>query len=316
MVHFGDRTERTGRREFMSRCSAAATSGLLLREAAEAAESSPGPLPTVALGRHRISRLILGSNPISGYSYLGREMDQEMKAYFTPQRVLDLLKRCEREGINTHQFSPASKANAVYRTLRGQGSKLQFIGLLSKPEDIKAVVEAVRPIAIAHHGGVTDRLFREGRSSQVRDFTKAVHNQGLLAGVSAHNPECIKRIADEDWDVDFFMTCFYYITRQKPPSGPVARRAVLEGPDVGYIFYEADPLAMCETIRQVRQPCLAFKILGAGRRCAGQEMVREAFRFAFNHIKPGDAVIVGMYPRRFDQVGLNAGYTRQMGSTG
>ena len=66
-------------------------------------------------------------------------------------------------------------------------------------------------------------------------------------------------------------------------------------------------------IRQVKQPCLAFKILGTGRRCASQDMVREAFEFAFQHLKPSDAVIVGMYPRDFDQVRANAAYVRSIG---
>ena len=64
-------------------------------------------------------------------------------------------------------------------------------------------------------------------------------------------------------------------------------------------------------IRQVKQPCLAFKILGAGRRLASQEIVRAAFEFAYKNIKPSDAVIVGMYPRRFDQVSANVEYARQ-----
>jgi hypothetical protein len=307
--------KRSGRREFLAACSAAAAVGLLGRSAVAAAEgaAAEGPraaLPTVALGRYRVTRLIAGANPIAGYSYLGPAMDQEMRSYFSPERTLAFLQQCEREGINTHQFSPASKANDVYRRLREQGSKLQLICLHKKREDIKALDEATRPIAMAHHGGVTDTLFREGRSGVVRDFVKAVHDVGLLAGVSAHNPDCIKRIADEGWPVDFFMTCFHYLTRDKPPHGAAA--AVLEGPVVEHTFYKADPAAMCEVIRQVKQPCLAFKILGAGRRCASQETVREAFHFAFSHIKPGDAVIVGMYPRRFDQVRANAEYVRDL----
>ena len=316
MAPFNDGADRTGRREFLSRCSAAAASGLLLHEAAEAGDSPPALLPTIALGRHRVTRLIVGSNPISGYSYLGREMDQEMKAYFTPERTLSFLKQCEREGINTHQFSLASKTTEVYRALREQGSKLQLIGLHSERDGIKQMVEAAGPIAVAHHGGVTDKLFRAGRSGQVRDFVKAVHDQGLLAGVSAHNPDCIKRIADEGWEVDFFMTCFYYLTRDKAAGAPAKELPVLEGPAVGYTFYKTDPKVMCEVVRQVKQPCLGFKILGAGRRCASQETVREAFQFAFKHTKPGDAVIVGMYPRRFDQVRANAQYTRQLGAPG
>jgi hypothetical protein len=91
---------------------------------------------------------------------------------------------------------------------------------------------------------------------------------------------------------------------------------MLEGPDVGYRFYATDPQVMCKVIRQVKQPCLAFKILGAGRRCANQPMVRKAFQFAFRHIKPTDGVIVGMYPRHFNQVGANTQYTRQLSRKG
>jgi hypothetical protein len=80
-----------------------------------------------------------------------------------------------------------------------------------------------------------------------------------------------------------------------------------------YPFVKDDPKVMSRVIRQVRQPCLAFKILAAGRLCTSQDTVREAFRFAFANIKPTDAVIVGMYPRFFDEIRANAEYTRQFG---
>ena len=191
---------------------------------------------------------------------------------------------------------------------------MQLICLHSKREDIPDARRKTRPVAMSHHGGATDRLFGEGRSRQVHDFLKAVHDQGLLAGVSAHNPDCIKRVADEGWEVDFFMTCFYYLTGPTPPGEPNQSRPALEGPKVTYTFYRDDPVAMGKVIRQVKQPCLAFKILGAGRRCASQDMVREAFEFAFRQIKPTDAVIVGMYPRNFDQVRANAAYVRKLGA--
>jgi hypothetical protein len=302
----------TDRREFLTRCPAAAASGLLWSGMSAADDQAPAPLPTIALGPHRVTRLVVGANPLSGYSYLGHDMDQEMKSYFTPEHTMAFLRQCEREGINTHQFSPASKATEVYRALREQGSKLQLIGLLSKPEDIKPTAQSLQPIALVHHGGVTDQRFREGRAGQVRDFVKAVKDLGILAGVSAHNPDCIQRMADEGWENDFFMTCFYHVTREKPPAEPAP---VLDGPTAPYTFYKNDPLAMCAVIRQVKKPCLAFKILGAGRHCASQEAVREAFEFAFKNIKPGDGVIVGMYPRRFDQVRANAQYVRNLIAT-
>jgi hypothetical protein len=67
-------------------------------------------------------------------------------------------------------------------------------------------------------------------------------------------------------------------------------------------------------IRQVKQPCLGFKILAAGRMCSSDPQVEAAFKFAFEHLKPTDGVIVGMYPRYQDQIGQNAQYTRQFGT--
>ena len=57
MGRVNDCRERTCRREFLSRVSATAASGLLLRDAAAFAGSTSTSLPTVAFGPHRISRL-------------------------------------------------------------------------------------------------------------------------------------------------------------------------------------------------------------------------------------------------------------------
>jgi hypothetical protein len=295
----------------------AVASGVALRAAAEAAEGPPSalaPMPTISLGKHRVTRLIVGSNPINGYSYLGSQMDRHMSEYFTVDQTTEFLLSCERAGINTHQFSDSAsgKGEAVLRKARERGSKLNFICLHAEREKIKATVEKTQPVAMVHHGGVTDRLFGQRKSREVYDYVKAVHDQGLLAGVSAHNPDCIRRIADEGWEVDFFMACFYFLTR-KAFQKPGEQATPPETLEISDPFYRNDPAAMTQVIRQVRQPCLGFKILAAGRMCANQETVRSAFRFAFEHIKPSDGVIVGMYPRFFDEVQANAQYAREFG---
>lgn len=307
-----------GRREFLLGLSAAAAGSTLVHAGNGQAEktTSPAPLlPTINLGEHRISRLIAGSNPISGYSYMGPILDRHMKEYFTPRRIVEFLLKCEQEGINTHQFSRPEEMSAVFRELRDRGSKMKFICLhAGGPEKAppEKVVRDTQPIAIVHHGGVTDRLFREGKSSQVLDFVKRVHDAGVLAGVSAHNPDCIKRIADEGWPVDFFMTCFYYLTRTREELEKMPPVVTAE---VSYSFFTSDPMTMTKVARQVDQPCLGFKILAAGRMCNHKEKVETAFKFAFEHLKPTDGVIVGMYPRYQDQIRQNAGYTRKFAST-
>jgi len=238
-----------------------------------------------------------------------------MKDYFTVERTVEFLRQCEEAGINAFQFSLSSeKIPEVLRRMHEAGSSMHFIGLHAGREKVREVAEGLRPIAMVHHGGVTDRLFAEGKSGEVRDYVKEVHDRGLLAGVSAHNPDCLRRIADEGWEVDFFMACFYHITRKGPPEGAGPAPAVL--PVGGYQFYADDPLAMTRVIREVPHPCLGFKILAAGRKCSSPQTVRAAFRFAFENIKPTDGVIVGMYPRFSDEVGANARYTREFAKPG
>ncbi len=318
----------TQRREFLSMISAAAATGLLGAQSAPAAPAAgaspaPGapktpaagaaqpaiaPMPTIALGKHRISRLVAGSNPLLGYSYLGQHTDQHMKEYFTPERCVEFLQHCEQAGINTHQFSTPAKSSNYLHLLRDRGSKMQLICLHSQRDKLQEAIDLAHPIAFVHHGGATDRLFAEGKSQRVHDYVKAVHDHGLLAGVSAHNPDCIKKVADEGWENDFFMTCFYFVTRKtvhKEISTPTL--------DLVYPFFKDDPKVMTAVVRQVKQPCLGFKILGAGRMCANQQMVQAAFKFAFENIKPTDGVIVGMFPWHFDEVGADTQYARQFG---
>ena len=76
-------------------------------------------------------------------------------------------------------------------------------------------------------------------------------------------------------------------------------------------FFDEDIPVMYKTIKSASKPCLAFKILGASRRCQTQEKVKECFAEAFRSIKPTDAVVVGVYPKDIDEVALNAEYTRQ-----
>jgi hypothetical protein len=199
----------------------------------------------------------------------------------------------------------------VLRTLRQRGSKMKFLCLHSGgAKEIQQVVEETQPIAKDHHGGATDKMFREGKSRQVHDFVKQSHDAGVLAGVSAHNPNNIKQIADEGWENDLFMNCFYYLTRTPEELQKMPPVATVQ---IGYSFFSADPLRMTEVMRQVSQPCLGFKILAAGRLTQHPQEVRSAFQFAFERVKPTDGVIVGMYPRFRDEVRENAEHARRFG---
>lgn len=303
------------RRGFLAEsCSAAAllTAGLTpgTAKAAPGPTATDDPLPAIRLGAHRVTRLIAGYNPIGGYSHSTAKMSRIMREYFTAQRTADFLRHCETCGINTWQYDHTHKTLAAIRAAREKGCAIQLICLHAERPFDAPLPEVMKqaPLAVVHHGGVTDALFRTGKAETVHDFVKKVHDAGALAGVSSHCPANIERMAEQEWEVDLFMTCFYYLTRPREEMERDQGKV-----PVGEPFFESDPDEMTAVVRQVGKPCLGFKVLAAGRRCGNRPTLERAFQYAFSRIKPSDAVIVGMFPLFEDEVAVNAALVRKYG---
>src|SRR5438874_1002059 len=94
----------TDRRDFLQQVSGLAAGAAGLTATATAADAQP-LLPTIRLGKHEVTRLIIGGNPVYGYSHFNKLLNQHQTAWHTPDRVVELLQRCERAGINTWQNS-------------------------------------------------------------------------------------------------------------------------------------------------------------------------------------------------------------------
>jgi hypothetical protein len=75
---------------------------------------------------------------------------------------------------------------------------------------------------------------------------------------------------------------------------------------LGEIYLREDRTRMCELIQQTRKPCIAFKVLAAGRAIATPDRIRQEIAFALENIKPSDALLLGMYQQLNDQIGENA----------
>lgn len=275
-----------------------------------AAVGAVADLPMVRLGEYDVTRLIAGYNPVGGLSHATRNLSTHMRTYFTVEQTVAFLKHCEARGINTFQFDLSEKVKEVLDILWGEGSKLQFICLHAERRHDASLGDLMtyKPIAVVHHGGVTDALFRAGKARRVHDFVKKVHDRGVLAGVSSHKPENIARMADEGWENDLFMTSFHDTSRT-----PEEMERELGLITIGEPYLESDPEKMTAVVRQVDKPCLSFKILAAGRRCSSERSVGRAFEYAFKNVKKTDAVIVGMYPVFQDEVSQDAALTRKYG---
>lgn len=280
-----------------------------------AAPAQAEPLPEIKLGNKRVSRLIAGSNPLAGYSYGTAKLTAHMLDYFTVERTTEFLMHCERQGITTFQGHLSPKIRSALLAARERGSKIHYILLADGfATGVPQEVLELKPVAIAHHGGVTDKLFRTGQQAVVHDFVKKVHDAGFVAGISMHNPDNLARIEDSNWENDFYMTCFYYLTRSPEDLGKIVSEQTVEQVHGEYLFFAADPDRMTRRVREARKPCLGFKVLGAGRMCKNAQMLEKAFEYAYRSIKPVDGVIVGMYPALSDEVKENVGLARKYGA--
>jgi hypothetical protein len=87
------------------------------------------PMPQIRLGKYLISRLIVGCHNIDGGSHMSPFLDQEMHEYYTPERAVQTLRRCEEVGINTWQGHERGTLLGIYNRHRKSGGKMYLLGL-------------------------------------------------------------------------------------------------------------------------------------------------------------------------------------------
>ena len=123
-------------------------------------------------------------------------------------------------------------------------------------------------------------LNAQGKLEEVRTRIELIHSLGLPAGVASHEPEVLLDIQDKRIPVDFNLVCLYNLTGYR---GSTAE------PKEEFAF--ADRAIALAAIPQLNQPCIAYKIYGAGRLTPEQGLadVRKVLR-------PTDGVLIGMFP--------------------
>lgn len=315
-------TSHSTRRDFLKGATSVAASVIAAQAVQEPANT--GLLPTVALGPSRVARLIVGGNPLYGYSHFNQQYDEHMLEWFTDERVVKLLLDCEKAGINTWQSSYHERVPRQFPLMREAGCKIQWI-CLAAPWDVEPnaprtpqgildgmlkcadIAAKLKPIGIAHHGWATDTLWRAAKLDLIQTFVNKVHDLGIPAGISTHNPVILEALDAKGWANEFYMASFHYLSRR-----PEEYRKELGVVPVGETYLSDDPDKMCKVVRQVRKTCLVYKLLAAGRKCGSPHEVRAALDFAYRNIKPTDAAIVGMYPRYSDQIGDNTRTVREL----
>ncbi len=309
----GDWTDehREDRRRFLKQAAAAPAILMAAGSAAGAEPKEEAKLPQIQFGPHRISRLICGANPFNAGSHLSVFVNYEMKRYYTPERILQTLRRCYEVGINC--WASGRRNDDLQKRLLDAGLQMHYLGAgVAGKHAILPELAKAGCIGVAHHGETTDRLFKQGKLDEARDFLKRVHDAGMLAGVGTHIADVVDAVESKGWEADYYMTCVYERHRSEADLEKLLGQAPIP---VGEVYLPRDPPRMFKSIQQTKRPCLAFKILAAGRLSERREWVEKAFRDTYAGIKPNDAVIVGIYDRYSDQAAEDAALVRRYGTT-
>jgi hypothetical protein len=238
-----------------------------------------GPLP--------VSRLILGSNPFSGFSHQTVARDQEMRHYFTAARVKATLHQAESLGITTLCARADHHVMRLLLEYWDEGGKLDWLAQTCPELGTieRGVQNAIHGGAKACyvHGGVMDNLLANGGLDEAARAIDTIRSAGLAAGVAGHNHRVFEW-AEEHLDVDFYMCCYYNPTPRDKEAAHVHGAAEA--------FLEEDRQRMVTTIARLRKPAIHYKVMAAGRNDP-----RAALAFTARHLRPNDAVCIGVFPK-------------------
>jgi len=238
-------------------------------------------LPLINLGNLRVTRLILGGNPFSGFSHQTPAKDREMLDYYKVERIKETFRRAEASGINTVILRVDAFILRLLREYKNEGGNLQWIAQVAT--DAAEGWEAGFEQAVASgakacylHGAELDNLYQEKNAGKLVKIVNSVNSLGVPIGLAGHDPQGHIWAQELDIPIAFHVVCFYNCGSIHAGKGER--------------FKPEDPPAAVDVIRRIRKPCIGYKIMGAGRTEA-----RKAFQFAFANIKPADCVNVGMY---------------------
>ncbi len=244
-------------------------------------------IPTVRLGNLAVSRLIIGGNPFSGFSHQSRQRSQEMADWYTDERIVEALFQAEALGLNACLCRGDDHITRVLRRYWDQGGTMVWVAQTNSRAET-AVAGARYCIdhgaaACYLHGGIVDNYIAQGRHDDIRAFAEAVRKAGIPAGIAGHMCEDFEW-AEENLDLDFYMVSYYNPSpRQDVPHHDVAAAEQ---------FLPEDREARVALIQRLSRPAIHYKVLAAGRIPAP-----EALFYAACHMRPIDAVCVGVFTK-------------------
>jgi hypothetical protein len=241
----------------------------------------------VQFGPVSVSKLILGGNPFSGFSHQTPERDEEMRHYYTTARIKETLAQAESLGINTFLGRADRHISRALMEYWDEGGKIQWFAQTCTEFALhtRGIANAISGGASACyiHGGQMDFWLAQGQTDEIVKCVHMIKDAGLPAGVAGHTTKVFEW-AEENLDLDFYMCCYYNPSRRDERAEHVS--------GTREYFAPQDRGAMVHLIAQLSKPAIHYKVFAAGRNAPA-----EAMDYVAQHLRPQDAVCVGVFTK-------------------
>ncbi len=268
---------------------------------------------TVDFFGKKVSKLIIGDNPMTGHSYIEDVITgADMETYYTTEKIKEALFEMEELGYNTMLPLATPAMIKIFQDYQREGGKLQFIWQPYMPmrQDVSMKqMMSLNTIGIYHQGTTTDYLYESDQCDKILEQIKQYREMGVPVGLGSHRPDVIEKSEREGWDVDFYVACMHNARRGREhvQSGFITGKT-----KSGIVFYPEDRPIMLETLKNVTKPVIAYKIFGGGQMFLNKtpeekkQLIKGAYEEVFTSLKPNDFAAIGVFQRDTDQLKENA----------
>ena len=261
-----------------------------------------GTLPYGKIGKHEISRLVMGGNLIGGWSH-GRDLlytDQLFKAYNNERKVYDTLMLGEATGINAINIGfPSNDLLLKYK--KATGSKIKVITQIAADTKDESTLFDNMYAAIKYgvdiiqiQGNWVDWMTRDQHVDRIGRLLEKIKEEGFTAGLGAHTIDSLIACQENGIIPDYYMKTMHH--DQYWSATPRENRVPFEQDGPVYLdhnkyhqnIFDNFPDRTNEFIKNTTVPVMGFKVLAAGALEPA-----DGFRWAFDN--GADFICVGMF---------------------
>ena len=260
-----------------------------------------GVLPKGKIGKHEISRLIMGGNLIGGWAH-SRDLlyvPSLFKAYNTEKKVYETLMLCENAGINTINIGfPSNPLIQKYKKF--SGSKIKIISQVAPNMDNNDYYEFINKAIdfgvdiIQVQGNWCDWLVRDKKTEIIGKMLDRIKGQGITAGLGAHTVDSLIACEEQGIIPDYYMQTMHHDNYWS--AHPRENRIPFEvdgdkSPDHNKFHdnvFCLFPDRTIEFVNRTKVPVMGFKVLAAGA-----IEPKDGFKWAFGN--GADFICVGMF---------------------